>query len=85
MKRRKKKIRFASDEVVAATRLLDDYDIARPWKVLEGAAAQAALDAAGDMTETVGIDKEDAVLSDKLVVDANGVCFVFVREWSTGA
>ncbi len=83
--KRKKKIRFASDEVVVATRLLDDYDIARPWKVLGGAAGQAAIDAAGDMTETVGIDKEDAVLSDKVAVDANGVCYVFVREWSTGA
>ncbi len=77
---KRKRPRFASDEVVAATRLLDDYDLKRPWKVLGGSAGQAAIDAAGAMVEVVGIDKEDAVLADKIVVDANGACFVFVRE-----
>ena len=79
-----RKMKFAPEDEVAATRLLDDYDLARPWKVLGGAAGQAAIDAAGAMVESVGIDKEDAVLADKVAVDANGVCYVFVREWSTG-
>ena len=77
----KKKIKFASDEVVAATRLLDDYDLARPWKVLSGAEGQAAIDAAGDMVEEVSIDREDSILSDKVAVDANGGCYVFVRTY----
>lgn len=82
MTRQRRKIRFVSDDVVAATRLLDDYDVAQPWRILSGAEGQAAIDAAGNMVESVGIDREDAVLSDRVAVDANGVCFVFVREWS---
>ena len=77
----KKKIKFAPEDEVAATRLLDDYDLARPWKVLSGAEGQAAIDAAGDMVEEVSIDREDAILSDRVAVDANGFCYVFVRTY----
>jgi len=81
-RRRKKKIKFASDEKVAALRLLDDYDLARPWDVLAGAAGQAAIAAAGgDMVEQVEIGPEDSVLSNTVAVDANGACYVFTRNY----
>ena len=80
-RRRKKKIKFASDEKVAALRLLDDYDLARPWEVLAGAAGQAAINAAGDMVEQVEIEREDSILADTVAVDANGACYVFVRNY----
>ena len=81
-RRRKKKITFASDEKVAALRLLDDYDLARPWDVLSGAAGQAAIAAAGgDMVEQVEIGREDSILADRVAVDANGACYVFVRNY----
>ena len=80
-RRRKKKITFAPEDEVAAIRLLDDYDLARPWKVLSGAAGQAAINAAGDMVEQVEIEREDSVLSNTVAVDANGACYVFVRNY----
>jgi hypothetical protein len=80
-RRRKEKIKFASDEKVAALRLLDDYDLARPWDVLSGAAGQAAINAAGDRVEQVEIEREDSILADTVAVDANGGCYVFVRNY----
>ncbi len=81
-RRRKKKITFASDEKVAALLLLDDYDLARPWDVLPGKAGQAAIAAAGgDMVEQVEIEREDSILADTVAVDANGACYVFVRNY----
>ena len=81
-RRRKKKITFAPEDEVAAIRLLDDYDLARPWKVLSGAAGQAAINAAGgDMVEQVEIGREDSILADRVAVDANGACYVFVRNY----
>ena len=77
----RRKMKFAPEDEVAAIRLLDDYDLARPWKVLSGAEGQAAIDAAGDMVEQVSIDRKDAILSDRVAVDANGGCYVFVRTY----
>ena len=79
-RRRKKKIRFASDEVVAATRLLDDYDLARPWRLLSGAEGQKAINAA-PATEEVEIERADSILSDMVAVDAQGICYAFVRNY----
>ena len=75
-----RRMKFASDEVVAATRLLDDYDLARPWRVLSGRAGQRAIDAAVHVEE-VDIERSDSILSNMVAVDANGICFVFVRTY----
>ena len=78
----RRKMKFAPEDEVAAIRLLDDYDLARPWKVLSGAAGQAAIAAAGgDMVEQVEIGREDSILADRVAVDANGACYVFVRNY----
>ena len=78
----RRKMKFAPEDEVAAIRLLDDYDLARPWKVLSGAAGQAAINAAGgDMVEQVEIEREDSILADTVAVDANGACYVFTRNY----
>ena len=78
----RRKMKFAPEDEVAAIRLLDDYDLARPWKVLSVAAGQAAIAAAGgDMVEQVEIEREDSILADTVAVDANGACYVFVRNY----
>ena len=37
--------------------------------------------AGGDMVEQVEIEREDSILADTVAVDANGGCYVFVRNY----
>ena len=80
MPRTNRQPKFAPPEYVAAARLLDDYDLALPWRVLFGREGQAAIDAS-DYVEEVSIDREDGILSDTVAVDANGICFAFIRTY----
>ena len=75
-----RKMKFATDAEVAATRLLDDYDLARPWRLLSGPEGQKAINAA-HATEEVEIERSDSILSDMVAVDAQGICYAFVRNY----
>ena len=80
MSRRKKPTTFASPERMAANFVLQDYDVAEPWKLLVGREGQQAIDGAEEIEE-VGITEEHACLSDTMVIDANNFAFVFVRDY----
>ena len=77
MTRKNRPMKFAMPEAMAAAAVLDDYDVARPWKVLSGGAAQRALDEA-DEIEEVGIRLRHDCLINHVVAAANGVVFLFV-------
>ncbi len=76
----RRKMKFAPEDEVAAIRLLDDYDLARPWRLLSGAEGQKAINAA-PATEEVEIERADSILSDMVAVDAQGICYAFVRNY----
>ena len=79
LRRSKKPLQFATPETVAANAVLDDYDVERPWKVLEGAAAQSAINAAIEVEE-VEFTSRHACLKDHMVLDALNNAFVFVQH-----
>ncbi len=81
-RRNRRPLTFASPERVAALEVLDDYDVARPWEVLSGGAAQAAIDAAVDVEEVTLRSESHTCLIEHVVAAADGAVFVFVL-WET--
>lgn len=78
MKRKRKKLHFASPVAVAAMAVLDDYDVALPCKMFAGKAGQVVINGAIEVEE-VTITRRHECLQDRVALDAHNIAYVFVR------